>query len=149
MIGLYGILLLLLLFIYYAEAAKNTRTKRHKAHTKKQYTIHKCNKTIKSIKHVHIIAAKTFPKIFVDQIFRRRNEIALTVDFILHDEKNSCRAEAFSLSVSAVCCFLLPRVVLLFKIANMDSTVCLPIYILPKLFWVRFTFLKDFFLLLM
>ena len=57
MIGLYGILLLLLLFIYYPEAAKNTRTKRHKAHTKKQYTIHKCNKTIKSIKHVHIIAA--------------------------------------------------------------------------------------------
>ena len=54
----------------------------HIQYTKKK-AIHR-NKTIKSIKHLHIIAAKIkmFPKIFFDQIFRRRNEIELTVDSV-------------------------------------------------------------------
>jgi len=75
--------LLLLLFIYYAEAAKKHLNKKasHIQYTKKK-SIHR-NKTIKSIKHLHITAAaKTIPKIFFDQIFRRRNEIELAVDSV-------------------------------------------------------------------
>jgi len=57
-----------------------------------QYTKEKAinrNKTIKSIKHLHIIiAAKMFPKIFFDQIFRRRNEIELTVDSVFLNYAN-------------------------------------------------------------
>jgi len=74
-------ILLLLLFIYYAEAAKQHRNKKANIQYTKKKAIHR-NKTIKSIKHLHTIAAKMFSKIYFDQIFRRRNEIELTVDSV-------------------------------------------------------------------
>ena len=77
------IIIILLLFIYYAEAAKQHQNKKadiaNNTLKRKQYTE---IKTIKSIKHLHIIAAKMFPKIFFDQIFRRRNKMELTADCI-------------------------------------------------------------------
>jgi len=75
------IIIIIIIIIYYTEAAKKHKNKKaHIQYTKKK-AIHR-NKTIKSIKHLHIIAAKMFPNIFFDQIFRCRNEIALTVDSV-------------------------------------------------------------------
>jgi len=76
-------LLFLLLFIYYTKAAKQHQSKKGDIQYTKERkkAIHR-NKTIKSVKHLHIIAAKMFTKILIDQIFRRRNEIELKVDSV-------------------------------------------------------------------
>ena len=44
------------------------------------YTQINNKKTIKSIRPLHTITTKMVPKIFFDQIFRRRNDVDLTVD---------------------------------------------------------------------
>jgi len=56
-------LLFLLLFIYYTKAAKQHQSKTGDIQYTKERkkAIHR-NKTIKSVKHLHIIAAKMFPK---------------------------------------------------------------------------------------
>jgi len=80
----------------------STRTKGRTYNTLKKKAIHR-NKTIKSIKHLHIIAAEMFPKIFLDQIFRcmkESREKYRLIDYmppVYHNHTNVC---VFSFSSS-------------------------------------------------